>query len=195
MKKLIVFAAVLTIAAASLSGCSQEQPVEDTDQTSIPVVEEPITEPITEPVTEPVEEPSRDITPPELTPISDEITPAVTDKSFDDLVMNPYSINDVFINGDVMTVKVGYSGCNKDEFHAYWPAIFMESAPVQASILLTRGNEIYDITCEMFIEDTVEINLATVKRQYENLYQTDTGIITLSVTDGKNAKETTTYKF
>jgi hypothetical protein len=186
MKKLIVLAAILTIATASLSGCSQAQPVEDADQPSTPVVEEPITEPADDTV---------DVTPPELTPISDEITPAATDKSFDDLVMNPYSISDVSINGDIMTVKVGYTGCNKDEFHAYWPAIFMESYPVQASVLLTRGTEVYDITCEMFIEDTVEINLTTVKREYENSYQTDTGTILLSVTDGKDAKETVTYEF
>ena len=47
----------------------------------------------------------------------------------------------------------------------------------------------------MFIEDTVKINLATVKREYENSYQTDTGTILLSVTDGKDAKETVTYEF
>ena len=123
MRKLIVFAAVLTIATASLSGCSQAQPAEETDQPSAPILEEPVAEPTDNNV---------DVTPPEPTPISDEITPAATDKSFNDLVMNPYSISDLSVNGDVLTVKVGYTGCNKDEFRAYWTAAFMESHPVQA---------------------------------------------------------------
>lgn len=169
MKKLIVLAAILTIATASLSGCSQAQPAEDTDQTT-PTVEEPADN-------------------------SAEITPAATDKSFEDLVMNPYSINDASIEGDIMTVTVSYSGCSKDKFQAYWTGTFMESYPVQSSILLTRGTELYEVTCQMYIEHTIEINLATLKRQYKNSYQTDTGTIMLSVTDGKNENGTVEYEF
>ncbi|MFC1810386.1 hypothetical protein ACFLZH_02705 [Patescibacteria group bacterium] len=191
MKKVITLVVLLIMATATFSGCSWFQSAQEEEQP-------PVTATDTQPIAEDTEEP-KDVTPPEPVAISDVLTPVATDKLFDELKKDPFSIGNeteedsVTIEEDIITVKVGYTGCDKHEFTAYWPATFMESFPVQAGILLVHdANE--DI-CEMYINDEVKISLATIKQNYKDSYRTEAGTILLSVTDGDEREGGVTYEF
>ena len=203
MKKVITLVALLSIATVTLSGCSWFQPVQEEQQ---PTVSTTDTQPEDSDIMIDVsEEPTvvepKDMTPSEPVAVSDVLTPLASDKSFEDLKKGSFSIgnetggNSVTIEGDTITVKVGYTGCGNENFLAYWPAIFMESAPVQATILIVNDTDPEAITCEMFIKDELKIGLATVKQHYKNLYKSEHGTMLLSVTDGDKQKETVTYEF
>lgn len=205
MKKVITLVALLSIATFSLSGCSWFQLPQEEEQPAVTTTD---TEPLDEDTDKMIDiskEPTviepKDVTPLEPKAISDVITPIVTDKSFEDLKKGPFSIGSgaggdlVTVEGDIMKVQVGYTACGREEFSAYWPPSFMESAPVQSTILLVMNTDPEDVTCQMFVGDEIKIDLTTVKEHYKTFYKSEKGTIILSVTDGDKNKETVTYEF
>lgn len=76
----------------------------------------------------------------------------------------PYKIKDFAIDGDILTITVGYkNACSDDDFNLYSSGMFMKSLPIQANVFLelVRGSE----TCEEKQEKTLKFNISALKYQ------------------------------
>lgn len=88
------------------------------------------------------------------------------------------------IEGDILTVKLGYSGCDVQPINFRVSTVFLESNPVQANTLFTKN---VDDACEAYFTETYHYDLLPLKAAYQAAYQTSEGIIIL--------RDVTTYQF
>lgn len=85
-------------------------------------------------------------------------------------------ISNASIDGDIVRLSVGYSGCDEQHFDLHISSSFMESFPVQASYALVPQVE---DECLAVFETTFEYDLIPLKTSYQKAYQTKTGSISL----------------
>lgn len=109
----------------------------------------------------------------------------------DDVPHKELFVSDVSIEGDVLRVEVQYGGgCEPHFFGGCWGGGFDESAPVQVGLSIAHAGP--QDFCEAAPSELVEIDLITLRTQYEINYQTSTGVIDISL-DGWN--EVIQYSF
>ena len=103
-----------------------------------------------------------------------------TDLPPDSLHYAPWSLIEASIEGDILNLHVGFSGCQPDHpwtFHI--SGGFMESWPVQVNGVLVH--ELYE-DCEAYFETWLHFNLLPLKIEYIRIYGQDELII-LNVID------------
>lgn len=101
-----------------------------------------------------------------------------------------YRVEKAEIEGDVMHLRVGYSGCRESDFEMVAWNYFMESEPVQAYALLAHEQG----DCEAFFRNDLTFNLTPLKRAYQEFYGTS-GTILLSILDHGETYATVRYEF
>lgn len=99
----------------------------------------------------------------------------MTDTAFPKTNKTPM-ITSASIDGDVVHLKLGYSGCDEQHFDLYISSAFMESFPVQTQFVFTPQVE---DGCDAAFETSFEYDLIPLKINYQKAYQTQTGSISL----------------
>lgn len=105
----------------------------------------------------------------------------ITDTPPDSLLLDPYWLEDLSIDGDVLTISLTYSGgCNDHDYQLYMsPAAFMESYPVQANLYLWHNG--YDDACDAIIAEDVRFDITPIAMLYDSHYPGSEGIVVLNV--------------
>lgn len=80
------------------------------------------------------------------------------------------------ISDDILTVTVGYSGCNAQPINFTVDTQFLESNPVQANYYFSKT---IDQACEAYFEEQYAFDLLPLKAAYQTLYQSRSGVIAL----------------
>lgn len=100
----------------------------------------------------------------------------------------------ISIEGDTLKVNVGYSGgCADHEFTLLWSGMFLESYPVQADLFLLHDNK--EDICEAYEELTIEFDLTPIKDTYTAAYQSNGGLILMTIHGSRDKKQSITYEF
>lgn len=88
------------------------------------------------------------------------------------------------IDGDTLSVDVSYGGgCEEHEWVLCWPdQSFQESDPVQATLDIWHGID-SDTVCDAYLSETLTFDLAPLKAQYQEGYQTESGTIIIHIGD------------
>ncbi|MCA9719715.1 MAG: hypothetical protein KC468_33920 [Myxococcales bacterium] len=98
----------------------------------------------------------------------------------DDYPMDEVAISNSALNGDTLTLMIGYSGgCEEHAFGLCWDGLFLESEPVQVNLALAHDG--MGDACEAFVMEEIALDLTPLKQAYQDAYQTDTGTITIHV--------------
>lgn len=94
----------------------------------------------------------------------------ITNQEPDSLQLDPFTLNEVSIDGDILTLNISYSGgCEEHDLQLFMsPSAFMESNPVQAALYL-RHNDHND-PCDAFITTDVRFNVRPIAEQYRRDY-------------------------
>lgn len=105
------------------------------------------------------------------------------------------AIKDVNINGDIINITIGFSGCVGHEFELFAPSVFMESNPVQSRLGLYHKSS-HDM-CPEYTIKTISFNLIPLKEQYQEYYGEHGSIVLdISALGKDNAYEPKpTYEF
>ena len=94
---------------------------------------------------------------------------ALTDLRPEDIEQDPYSLLGGALEGDVLSLRVGFSGCSPDHpFVLYASRGFMESNPVQTWSLLAHNDR--DEVCDAWFERTLQFNLAPLRAAHIRAY-------------------------
>jgi len=101
-----------------------------------------------------------------------------------------YDVEKAEIEGDVLHLRVSYSGCGEHDFELVAWNYFMESHPVQAYALLAHERE----ACEALFERDLEFDLTPLKRAYQDSYGMS-GTIILGIRDHGETFVTVHYEF
>lgn len=115
----------------------------------------------------------------------------VSDLNSDDLPRSPVAIQEVRLDGDFLHLEVSYSGgCEAHELELVASRHFMESYPVQTTLLLTHdANRDY---CEALIICNLTYDLSSIKELYQQMYQQTSGTVILRL---NNWSENLNYTF
>ncbi|HEY7774170.1 MAG TPA: hypothetical protein VIC26_13380 [Marinagarivorans sp.] len=81
------------------------------------------------------------------------------------------------IEDDVMTAKVGYSGCGEQAINFTLATTFAKSNPVQADGYFSKT---IDDACQAYFETTVKYDLLPLQVAYKTLYQATEGTIIIN---------------
>lgn len=93
---------------------------------------------------------------------------------------DPLAVDSAKISGDQLVVGVSYSGgCKEHGITACWDGTFLESNPVQARLVLEHDAN--GDTCEAYLQETLTIDLSSMKDSYKSGYQTESGTIFVQV--------------
>jgi len=112
----------------------------------------------------------------------------------DDKRIDPYSVKDIFISYDSLVIKVTHGGgCEIHEFRLIAWNYFLESYPVQASLLLSH-NSCNDF-CEALITKRLSFDLSPLKKEYYKFYNSSSGIIKLNILIYQKEIKKIEYKF
>lgn len=105
----------------------------------------------------------------------------INDMPPDSLLLDPYWLEDLSIDGNVLTIGLTYSGgCNDHDYQLYMsPAAFMESYPVQANLYLWHNA--YDDACDAIIFEDVQFDITPIAQLYGSHYPGSEGIVILNV--------------
>lgn len=112
----------------------------------------------------------------------EEFLPAVlTDRPPDAIRQDPYRLADIDPAGDILTLRVGFSGCTPfHDFPLFMSGGFMESDPVQARLVL--GHNDRGELCDAAFERTLRFDLSPVREAFERAYGRP-GPVLLQLTD------------
>jgi hypothetical protein len=97
--------------------------------------------------------------------------PIVLFDDFNDmpLINDPADILEIGIQGDILHLTVGFSGCTPNhDFALYGLRGFMESNPVQAGVRLSHDGK--GETCDAYITRFLEFDLSPLKDEYRHQY-------------------------
>jgi hypothetical protein len=105
----------------------------------------------------------------------------ITDLPPDTILLDPYWVDSLSLDGDLLSVSVHYGGgCNPHAFQLYMtPAAFLESHPVQASLYLWHNS--YDDACDAIVSQTVTFDMGAIAALFESQYPGSDGEIWLNV--------------
>jgi len=113
-----------------------------------------------------------------LSPLNDSTTPRIliNKSEFDNAIRDDFSFNTVTLEQDILSLDVSYSGgCTSHDFLLIGSGDFMESYPVQTTIVLSHEDN--DDNCESLITKTLVFDLTPLKELYIDLYSESSGTI------------------
>jgi hypothetical protein len=85
------------------------------------------------------------------------------------LITDPATIGDVRIEGDIIYLSVGFSGCTRDhDFALYGLTGFMESYPVQAAVYLSHDGK--GEVCDAYFIKELRFDLTPLRCEYQRSY-------------------------
>jgi len=94
---------------------------------------------------------------------------AMTDRRPEDIEQDPYSLMAAKLEGDILTLRVGISGCSPDHpFALFASRGFMESNPVQTWALLAHDDR--GEFCDAWFERTLQFDLAPLRSEHIRAY-------------------------
>jgi hypothetical protein len=101
----------------------------------------------------------------------------------DSLSLDPYTYLGGSLQGSVLTLRVGFSGCGPDHpFQLYMVGGFMESFPVQARIVLAHDDR--GELCDAYWERELQWDLRPIQEAYRQSYGSG-GVIRLRFEDNQ----------
>jgi len=94
----------------------------------------------------------------------------ITNQDPDSLQLDPFTLNDVSLDGDILTLNIRYSGgCEEHDVQLFMsPSAFMESNPVQAALYLRH--DAHNDPCDALITTDVRFNVRPIAEQYRRDY-------------------------
>lgn len=103
---------------------------------------------------------------------------------------DPYEVEGLTLDGNVLEVAVGYSGgCEEHSFTTCWPdQLFLESEPVQATLELQHDAN--GDACESYLRELVQVDLSPLAYAYAENYGGETGTVIVNV-----GEESVTWTF
>ncbi len=102
---------------------------------------------------------------------SSDVQPAAVafDSQLDDWSQDPYTLEDVSVTADTITLRVSYAGgCEDHEFEFVAYAGWFESLPARAGVVLAHDDRGDD--CEELVRRTLEFDLTPIKMDYMAAY-------------------------
>lgn len=117
----------------------------------------------------------------------------IADLPIDSILFDPYSIDTLQLDGDILTLTAGYSGgCADHDFVLCMsPAAFLESYPVQANLYLRHDS--HGDMCEALISEVLEFDLRPVASLFQYYYPGSEGMVYLNV-HAFNGEDCTIYR-
>ncbi|MBT33348.1 MAG: hypothetical protein CMO01_27115 [Thalassobius sp.] len=104
-------------------------------------------------------------------------------------VTDPFTINDVNINGNYLEVEVSYSGgCEEHTFEMVWPESVDQIYPPKVPVILTHDAN--GDLCEAYITETLKIDLAGDQLDYDIKTISNIEIIVVNGSDKQNQVST-----
>jgi hypothetical protein len=89
---------------------------------------------------------------------------------------DPLDVQGIALAGDILIVDVAYGGgCEEHVLSGCWDGSFAESDPVQVWAFVSHESN--DDSCEAYLHESIEIDLAPMKADYQAGYQTEHGEI------------------
>jgi hypothetical protein len=95
---------------------------------------------------------------------------------------DPFDLESVSVNGDLLEVDVAYSGGCQPHYFRLCYAGFLESSPVETNLRLQHDGQ--GDPCEAYPSETRVFDLSPLKADYRSSYGTDSGTIRLRLGDG-----------
>lgn len=87
---------------------------------------------------------------------------------------DPYVINEILINGNVLDINLSYSGgCATHAFDLFAPNSFLESSPPQTTLYLYHESN--DDYCEAWITEVVSFDLQPLADLFADMYKSHHG--------------------
>jgi len=115
----------------------------------------------------------------------------LTDALPDSVPRDPYGLLRAGIEGDLLIVRAGYSGCQpRHPFHLFMLGGFRESWPVQARLVLTHDG--LEERCDAYFESTLRFDLTPIRRAYLAGYG-EPGTVILRLEDSRGQVHTLRY--
>jgi hypothetical protein len=100
--------------------------------------------------------------------LGDPVPVVLTDLPPEEIRQDPYHLEVLGLDGDLLTLRVGFSGCRPfGDFTLFMSGGFMESNPVQARLVL---GHIRDGDCEAAFRQTLRFDLTPVREAFEHAY-------------------------
>ena len=111
----------------------------------------------------------------------------LVDKSkYENAIKDNYSFDTVSLEQNFLSLDISYSGgCASHEFSLIGSGDFMESYPVQTTIVLSHEDN--DDNCESFITETLVFDLTPLKELYIDLYSESSGTIIIHLLGWDNS--------
>ena len=92
-------------------------------------------------------------------------------------------LGEAAISGDTLTIGASYGGgCEAHDFQVCWDQSFMESEPVQ--VRLEVWHDANGDSCEAYLSETLQFDLAPLKQAWQDAYQQESGTITILTGSG-----------
>jgi hypothetical protein len=99
---------------------------------------------------------------------------------------DPLSISDVELVHDELAINITYSGgCEDHEFYLVGTKSFMESYPVQITILLSHNAN--NDPCDAVIHEQLQYDLTPLKYAWQQAYQNNSGTIRILLEGFENS--------
>lgn len=94
----------------------------------------------------------------------------ITEQPPDSLRLDPFALQSIAINGDILTMTIQHSGGCKEHDYALFmsPGSFLESYPVQANLYLRHEDN--DDACEAYLTVRLSFNIRPVAELYQHFY-------------------------
>ena len=93
---------------------------------------------------------------------------------------DPYVVNSAAVDGHELTLEVSYAGgCERHDFTLVISSRFLESDPVQLRAVL--AHEANGDTCEAWITESIDFDLALVRTRYQQFYGPGAGTVVLLI--------------
>jgi hypothetical protein len=100
------------------------------------------------------------------------------ESEFENATRDDFSFINVFLENDLLYLKISYSGgCVSHDFSLIGSGEFLESYPVQSSIVLSHEDN--DDNCDSIITDTLVFYLTPLKELYFESYVESSGTISI----------------
>src|SRR5262245_13871186 len=96
---------------------------------------------------------------------------------------DPYALLEATLTGDILTLRVGFSGCSPDHrFTLYAGRYFQESIPVQTPLVLSH--DALGESCEAYFERTLRFDLDPIRLAHIRDYR-GPGVVILRFHDAQ----------
>ncbi|MBP6875163.1 MAG: hypothetical protein KBD56_03775 [Candidatus Eisenbacteria bacterium] len=116
----------------------------------------------------------------------------MTARPLDDFSQDSCRLLDAQVRGDLLLLRVGYSGCRPDHpFAVYISTAFAESMPVQTRALLVHDDR--DELCDQAFENPLRFRLAPLRDAYLQAYGRP-GVIVIHLSDFNGVQREVRYR-